>query len=184
MKSKKAAMEMSVGTIVTIVLLMSVLILGVVLVKNIYDSATNAIDVIDKSLTDEMSKLFSQDTSKKIIIFPPSRKIDIEKGEQGYGFAFSIRNVDNEEGIFSYEVSAGETDCSSLSVEDAGDFLGLGKSGEVNIAASSVMENPKLVTFNIPETAPGCSVSYLVDLKKDGETYGSTVDVILNIKAK
>jgi len=176
---------MSVGTIVTIVLLMSVLILGVVLIKEIYGSATNAINSIDKSMRDEMDKVFSQDTSKKIVIMPPSRKIDIEKGEKGYGFAFSIRNVDNEAGTFSYEVVASETDCpNSLSVEEADDFLALGKSGEINIAASSIMENPKLVTFNIPETAPGCSVSYSITLEKDGETYGSSVDVILNIEGK
>jgi len=36
MKSKRAAMEMSVGTIVTIVLLMTVLILGLVLVRSIF----------------------------------------------------------------------------------------------------------------------------------------------------
>ena len=36
MRDKKAAMEMSVGTIVTIVLLMTVLILGLVLVRTIF----------------------------------------------------------------------------------------------------------------------------------------------------
>ena len=57
-KQKKAAMEMSVGTIVTIVLLMSVLILGIFLIKNIFSSAKNAIDLTDEQLNAEINELF------------------------------------------------------------------------------------------------------------------------------
>ena len=184
MKNKRAAMEMSVGTIVTIVLLMGVLVLGVFLIQKIFSSATGAVDVIDQEIKSEISKLFSTDESKKIVIYPSSRKITIKKGEQGLGFAFSIRNVDDEEATFSYSVEASETDCESLNVEEASSYLALGKSGDIQIAAGSIMENPKLVTFNIPETAPPCSVSYSITLTKEGEVYGSSVDVILNIKGK
>ena len=41
MKSKRGAMEMSVGTIVTIVLLMSVLVLGIFLVQKIFKTGMN-----------------------------------------------------------------------------------------------------------------------------------------------
>ena len=54
-KNKKAAMEMSVGTIVTIVLLMSVLILGIFLVQNIFKSAKGAVDLTDKQLKNEIN---------------------------------------------------------------------------------------------------------------------------------
>lgn len=50
MFSKKAAMEMSMGTIVTIVLLMSVLILGLVFVKNIMCSGIILTDDITASV--------------------------------------------------------------------------------------------------------------------------------------
>jgi len=183
--NKKAAMEMSVGTIVTIVLLMGVLVLGGVLIQKIFFSATENINNIDQAVKNEISKLFSQDATKKIVIYPASRQISIAKGVQGQGFAFSIRNVENTQGVFSYNIKASETDCqTSLSVAEADTYIGLGRTGEVTIPAGSIMDEPKLVTFNIPETAPPCSISYSIDLEKDGKTYGSSVDVLLSIKAK
>ncbi len=183
MKNKKAAMEMSVGTIVTIVLLMSVLVLGVVLVQKIFKSATSSIDDIDQSVKNEISKLFSQDESKRIVIYPSSRKISIKKGEQGQGFAFSIRNVGKEADSFTYEIAAEETGCKELNVEEADNFIELGRSGEIKIPAGQIMENPKLVTFNIPGDAPPCPVSYLINVEKGGEIYTS-VSIILNIKGE
>ena len=47
MKSKRAAMEMSVGTMVTIILLVTVLVLGIFFVQKIFKSGTSAIDNID-----------------------------------------------------------------------------------------------------------------------------------------
>ena len=44
---KRAAMEMSVGTIVTIVLLMTVLIMGLVLTRTIFKSSVENINGID-----------------------------------------------------------------------------------------------------------------------------------------
>ena len=58
-KSKIGQMEMSVGTIVTIVLLVTLLILGVVLIKNIFSSAKGVVDLTDQQLRSEISKLFS-----------------------------------------------------------------------------------------------------------------------------
>ena len=43
-KSKSGAMEMSVGTMVTIVLLMIVLVLGIFFIQKIFGAGTNAID--------------------------------------------------------------------------------------------------------------------------------------------
>ena len=76
MKTKKAAMEMSVGTIVTIVLLMSVLILGIFLVQKIFSSSTNAIDTIDNEVQNQITQLFS-DEGNKLAVYPTSRDIVI-----------------------------------------------------------------------------------------------------------
>ena len=61
MKNKSGAMEMSVGTIVTIVLLVSVLVLGVVLITQILASAKGAVDLTDQQLKGELEKLFSEE---------------------------------------------------------------------------------------------------------------------------
>jgi len=56
-KNKKGAMEMSVGTIVTIVLLMSVLVLGVFLVQKIFQSSTNVVDQVDQQVQNQINQL-------------------------------------------------------------------------------------------------------------------------------
>jgi hypothetical protein len=184
MKNKRAAMEMSVGTIVTIVLLMTVLILGLVLVRSIFTSSTTSVDEIDKAVKDEIQKLFSEDSSKKLVIYPGTRKIEIKKGETGKGFALSIRNVGNEEGKFSYEIAAQQTNCDIRLTEADSLFSYNQKRGNLVIPAGNIMESPILVAFNIPENIPPCDIVYSISLKEGAETYGAPVDVYLTIKGK
>ena len=180
-KNHKAQIQMTMGTLVTIVLLTMVLILGGYFVSRIFRGATENIDSIDAAVKTEISKLFSAEESRKIVIYPSYRKITIKQGEQGSGFAFSIRNI-GEAATFSYSIKAHETDC-SISVSEADSFLALGKEGDINIPSRSIMGNPKLVTFKIPETAPPCTVEYFLDIDDErGEPYESTVDIHLNIK--
>jgi len=80
MKSKKAAMEMSVGTIVTIVLLMSVLVLGLFLVQKIFNLGTGAVDAIDSQVQNEITKIFTEE-GKSVAIYPSSGEI-IKEGQR------------------------------------------------------------------------------------------------------
>lgn len=80
MKNKKATMEMSVGTIVTIVLLMTVLILGLVMIRTIFKGSIENINGIDTAVKDQINKLFSEDTSRQIVVYPTSRYVTIKKG--------------------------------------------------------------------------------------------------------
>ena len=116
--NKKAAMEMSVGTIVTIVLLMGVLVLGGFLIQKIFTSARGAIDLTDEQLRNEIEQLFSEDNTKQIVIYPATREVSIKKGEDG-AFGFSIRNTENEDGVFSYTVGVVEvaSDCHMTAAE-------------------------------------------------------------------
>src|SRR3989344_5188244 len=93
LKSKKAAMEMSVGTMVTIVLLMVVLVLGIFLIQRIFRAGTNAIDSVDSEVQSQIQKLFSEE-GKTIAVYPTSREITLSKGDRK-GFAFSVRNTEN-----------------------------------------------------------------------------------------
>ena len=169
-KNKKAAMEMSVGTIVTIVLLMSVLVLGIFLVQNIFSSATGAIDSINTEVESEIQKLFS-DEGKKLGIYPTSRALTLKKGDDPKGFAFSVHNKDVENADFTYTVTADDiSKCGSLTESEAENFL-LGGSGSFSLGAGDSLELPRLVKLDIPETAPPCTIIYLIDVKKDGDSY-------------
>jgi hypothetical protein len=184
MRSKRAAMEMSVGTIVTIVLLMTVLILGLVMVRSIFQSSTSSISAIDQSVKNEINKLFSEDSSKKVILYPATREISVKKGESG-GFGFSIRNTGESDETFSYVVgvSTDEVKCAGISSSDAEKLILLGKSGSnINIPSGDSLENPILVKFDIPESASLCNIRYNLDIKKsDGKSYLPTLTVDLEI---
>jgi hypothetical protein len=180
---KKAAMEMSVGTIVTIVLLMTVLILGLVLVRTIFKGSIENIEGIDQAVKSEIEKLFAENENKKIIVYPPSRDIKIRKGEDSRGFGLSIRNVGDED-QFSYDITAQETDC-NMGLNEAENLISLNKQrSNILIPAGSIMEDPIFVKFNIPETAPPCQITYIINMKKGTQTYGASTDVYLTIKTK
>lgn len=186
--NKKAAMEMSVGTIVTIVLLVTVLVLGLTLIRTIFKTSVENVEGIDQEIKDQINKLFAEDNTVKISVFPQSRKISIRKGnEDPLGFGFSIRNVENSDGVFRYTVTVDDpnlrTRC-NVNEREAQSYITLGDEGNVNIGRGQQMDDPIFVRFRIPETAPPCEVRYAINVKKDGQTYGSTVHVDLFIKAK
>ena len=89
--SKRAQMEMSVGTMVTIVLLLIVLVLGIFFIQKIFKSGSNAIDTIDSQTQSELQKLFANEGAK-IAFYPTSRVVVVQRGDDPKGFAFSIRN--------------------------------------------------------------------------------------------
>ena len=175
-------MEMSVGTIVTIVLLMSVLVLGVFLVQNIFSSAKGAIDLTDQQLKDEISKLFSGET--KLSIYPGTKFIEI-KQESTDGVGLGIRNLLTGEGgttKFSYEVTAAEVDDCGVSEEEAESWIITGRADD-NIPIASGDFTTEKILFRIPVGAPLCVARFRVIVEADQKTY-STDSFNVEIKAK
>jgi len=170
-------MEMSVGTIVTIVLLMAVLVLGLVLVRTIFTGATENIEAIDEAIKSQISTLFSEDNAKKVVILPASREFSIKKGESG-GFAFSIRNTGSDTKTFNYDVKVLEVARTCrMSVQDADRLLILGRSGAVTLPSLEVLEHPIHVNFRVPDDASKCDINYALDI-----TGMSTITIKLEIK--
>ncbi|MBI2042934.1 hypothetical protein HYT25_00920 [Candidatus Pacearchaeota archaeon] len=186
MKSKTAAIEMSVGTIVTIVLLMTTLILGLVLVRNIFTGSVENINSIDQAVKNEINKLFAEDDARKIVVYPATREISIRKGDDG-GFGFSIRNTEEDAGSFTYSVDAVGSSC-DISNSEAEDLIILGRErrrGEgITISSGGSLDQPILVKFSIPESVPLCSIRYDLTVEKDNTLYtDSPLSVDLKIEA-
>ena len=180
--NRKAQMQMSVGTIVTIVLLMTVLILGLVLVRTIFTGSIENINSIDQAVKTEINKLFSEDDSRKLIVYPATRNIAIEKGGEG-GFAFSVRNTGSEAQEFSYSVVVSDVEeACRLSSPKAQDLIILGDRGTVRLDSGSSLENPILVKFQIPETTPLCNIRYVLNVDDQNHNPYSSVSVDLTIK--
>lgn len=90
-RDKKAAMEMTVGTIVTIVLLMSALVLGLVLTKTIFSNTTDSVNSIDEQMKTEINDLFEQDSSKSIIVgLGGESTAKVKQGTESFGIPFAF----------------------------------------------------------------------------------------------
>ncbi|MFC1710727.1 hypothetical protein ACFLZJ_01030 [Nanoarchaeota archaeon] len=180
--NKRAAMEMTMGTVVTIVLLIAVLVMVLFFINQIREGGENAIDSVTKQIESEIDKIFSSDQTKRMVIYPATRQITIKKGTDNQkGFAFSIRNIEETGGTFSYEITASETDC-GMTLPNADSLLGLGKQkSNIYIASGSIMDYPEMVKFKIPSETPLCEISYSIGLKKDNAHYGTPVSVHVKI---
>ena len=171
--NRKGAMEMSVGTIVTIVLLVTVLVLGLVLVRTIFGSGTDAVENIDAAIQEEISKLFA-DENKNLIVYPSDRSFDLNKGDSPRGFAFSVRNNDVDTAEFSYTTQASDVSrCGTgFNVEDA-DNLMIASSGRFSLGPGNKLDLPRLVKFDIPESTPPCTIVYELEILKNSVPYSS-----------
>ena len=182
--NNKGAMEMSMGTIVTIVLLMSVLVLGLFFVQKIFSSGSDAIDSIDSQVQNEIAKLFSEE-GKSLAIYPSDRDINIKAGDDPKGFAFSIKNKDVESHEYQYTVFAQEgfdylEKCGSTMTRQKADSYLLLTSGSNSIGPGDTMELPELVRFDVPEIAPPCTIPYKLEIDQDGVDFqGATVFVTI-----
>jgi len=182
MKNKKAAMEMSIGTLVTIVLLVTVLILGVVLVQKIFFSARSLVDLTDQELRNEVNKLFSEDS--RVVIYPGTNVVEIRQ-ETTDGVGIGIRNLLT--GVagstkFSYEVIATDFSDCRVSKDVAESWIITGKQ-ESNIPiASGDMISDKIL-FRIPVGAPLCIAKYRVNVNAGNEIY-ATKSFNIEIRAK
>lgn len=183
--SKKAQMQMSVGTIVTIVLLMTVLILGLVLVRNIFGSATKVIDLTDSQLTEEVNKLFGED--KGVVVYPASRRVEIEQDDID-GFGVGIKNLIGGAvgaNTFSYEVLVSDPYLQQKCGVNENTVLGWIVTGraENDIPIASGDKSTQRVILNIPKGSPLCTFRLRVNVDSSQGFYG-TEFMDVTIKAK
>lgn len=178
-KSKKGAIELSIGTIVIIVIAMSMLILGLVLVRTIFAGAKYNVDQLNKNVEAEINKLFNENGGKTFI-YLPNNQADIKKGTS-YGVAFGIKNDVQGEStagrfVYSIKASSVQTGC-SLNLQQADSYLILGASGTLDLVPGS---EPKfrLVKVQPPASAPLCEIAYDLIVTKDGQPYDTNFFII------
>jgi len=185
--SKKGAVELSIGTVVIIVLAMSMMILGIVLIKNIFEGSTVAVNSLNKGVINEMNKIFADKTAA-IGFAPSTRRVTMVQGASAEGFAFKVRNKDKEEKRFTYTVEVDPSfdvrkKCgSSFTSEKLNNWL-VTDSGTVNLGPEKVQELGELILYEVPESAPLCTIPYKVRVIDSGTTYVESV-IFLTIEAK
>ena len=172
--NKTGAMEMSVGTIVTIVLLMSVLVLGIFLIQKIFKTGTSAIDSVDERIQSEIETLFGTDENAKVATIPRNR-FSIKQGDTG-GFALSIKNTMQTQTpeTFSYEITSRGSTC-GITDEQAENLIAIGRTDENLELSSGQILKGIFIRFNIPETVPLCAIDYKIVVKDSQDNVYDTI---------
>lgn len=180
-KEKRAALELSIGTMVTIVLLMVFLVLGIFFIQRVARLGLNAVDSIDSQVQGEIQKLFAEE-GRKIAIYPTSREIVLRRGDTPKGFAFSVRNVDVENADFTFSTTASDiSKCGSTFTKEDADSMLIGGAGSFSLGPGSSLELPRLVKLSVPETTPPCTMTYDLEIFKDSGPY-TNADIFVTIK--
>lgn len=176
-KEKKGAIELSFSTIVVLVLAMTMLILGLVLIRSIFIGAQENVQSLNDKVKGEINKLFEEQEDRAIIIYLSDNKADIKRGES-FGVAFGIRNSEGGAAAsqFSYEVEV-DTDEEDLeqkcgiSDNQALSYLIEGKSGTLTIQPNKIEYG--LIRVMPPRDGPVCLFRYRIEVKKANALYTS-----------
>jgi len=170
---KKGAMELSIGTVVIIVLAMAMLILGLVLVRSIFSGAKYNIEKMNEKVEGEINKLFVED--KRAVLYLPNRLAEIKQGDP-YGIAFGIQNAVATQ-TFKWEVEVDDSkikDKCGVTELQAEGWIITGGDGSASVASGQKYYD--IIRFNIPEGVVSdistCIVRYkLIIIQEDGIPY-------------
>jgi hypothetical protein len=166
--NRKGAMEMSVGTMVTIVLLMVVLVLGIFFIQRIFNSGNTALDQINDATQNQINQLFASNSGPTVVL-PASQSITIKRGDTPKGFAFEVKNPDNLQATFSYNVSESSMhNCGILTADEANSFLIAGTG--TFVAGPGAQSSQQFVRFDVPSTEPACTVVYNLQISGTGSS--------------
>ena len=175
MAKKKAAFEMSVGAIVTVVLSVTLLVGGIFLINKIISSSTSVVDLTDQQLRNEINKLFSEDS--KISVYPGTRLIEIKQATTD-GVGVGIRNLltgSSSNKTFSYTVTVSDADLNTkcgIDEQTAEGWIVTGRA-EDNVPIPSGDFSTQKVVFEIPIGAPLCTIRYRINVNAAGVAYAT-----------
>lgn len=178
MKNKRAAMELTVGTIVTIILLMSALVLGLILTNTIFSKTTENVNNIDTQVKGQINDLFGEEGTGFVIKLGNENTATVKQGTEDFGIPIGFsptnpkawgNNPTNRNGCTyyitpltgaNYCISQGWTDpCSSVVTgcgsASAGEMF---ESFESNVGYS-------LIKIDIPANVPPCLQRFTITVQ-------------------
>ena len=172
-KNKRAALELSIGTIVILVLAMSMLILGLILIRTIFSGAKFNVETMNQKVESEINKLFVED--QRAVIYLPNRIAEIKQGDE-FGLGFGIQNAVATQ-KFRWSVTVADDNIRKkcgVRENEAEAWITTGGTGSVDV--SSGQKYTDIVRFNVPEGAVSdistCIIRYKLEIKKeDGTPY-------------
>lgn len=159
-KRKKAALELSMGTIVILVLGISMLILGMVLVRNIMCGALGLTGDVNSKIQSELDRYFGTEGAEVACIGESGEPVKIIPDGNEKIIYCSIKAPDQAK----YTISVNEA---TLDGKDVKSWLVQNKWSQ-NVAPGDSAPK-KVVRVNVPENAPEKTLSIVIDIKRNEE---------------
>lgn len=199
-QNKKAAIELSIGTIVIIVLAMSMLILGIVLVRKIFVGAITSTDTLNDKVKSEISQLFTDEGRKVTVRLGADKTVKIKSDNTPFGIGIGATTPDGKDvgglGGLKYVVSL------QAPSEAPGNCIALNSPSEVNSWFSQRPDVPQsfdefeganayaIIRIQIPQGKATCSQKIFIQAKDErassstfGQTFGAS-SFILEVQPK
>ena len=169
---KKGAINLSIGTLVIIILAITMLVLGVILVTNIFDIGEDLASMTKDQIIHKMNTLFGEE--EELMLLPSSKEIEVEVGEEGT-FAVGIRNLlkgqESTTKKFTYNIGIAEQGNCPMSERELENLIVTGR--ELSAIELSPGSEPliRTVRMRIPEGTPLCSFSYKIEVYHHSTIY-------------
>jgi hypothetical protein len=184
---KKGALELSIGTIVIIVIGMSMLILGLVLVRTIFTGSTQSVESINEGVMKEITNLFKNEDGNLIIKLGTSNKATIKPGTDSFGVAFGVRDPDGnnigDRSDINYKIDLSE-DSDNNCIRKLGDR----KAKELFITKLEAWHDidshdgstgASVILMKVPKGTSQCSQKVNVDVRLKGSTENFAADFFI-----
>lgn len=171
MKSKKAAMEMSVGTLVTIVLLMVVLGLGIFLIQKIFGGATDSVDVINEKVLNEINDLFSKEGAKVVVKLGSNKLAKIKAGTTDFGIAVAAETKEGDPATpgkmqYKLELARLSGDCVSVLGEPTvRDIVDQNIGQDLDFSGREGKVAYDIISFDVPDATARCSQKFTLSVR-------------------
>jgi len=176
--NKKGAFELSVGTIVIIVIAMAMLIMGLVLVRNIFTGATDSVDTINDRVKEQIAGLFADEGADVVVKLGEGKTLTVKPNDEISGVAFGARTPDGSETgsrtrlkyKLTIEAPTG-SNCASALGQSRAESLFITKLNTDNQFDEFDGANAfAIVEMRIPKGTTACSQKVLIDVKDTSAT--------------
>ena len=91
LKNKGGAFELSVSTMIIIVLAITMLIMGLILIRNIFSGATESVDSLSNKVKTEIDKIFTDENKKIVVYLGEDKTAKIKAGTDNFGIALGAK---------------------------------------------------------------------------------------------
>lgn len=181
-KTKKGALELSIGTIVILVLAMSMLILGLVLVRTIFKSATGVVGQLDEGVRQEIKELFVDDDELVLVKLGADKTAEVPADGKTYNVAFGARTIDGttiDIRDFKYKLSlddnARDNCVAQFGERIVEDFIIQRIGSRLQFDEFEGDTAFSLIEVQIPEGTSFCTQKIFIDVEDRGDPIGREV---------